>query len=281
MIIKIQYIYIIMTMLLDFDGSKPIILIDGSYYVFYRYFATMRWFSFQKKEFDVNKITENEEFLSGFLKHMESDLKKICKRWKTDINNITFCTDCQRCKIWRNDIYKDYKGTRGQNMNFNSNIFSIFSEYIQNKGIKKMWFERLEADDVIYLIQNKLKVNCLQNIVIITNDNDYLQLADTNIHIINMQFKDITQRGNKDARSDLLNKAIYGDKSDNIQKIAPFITKEKALQLSKMSDDEIRSWLQENNLIDKFNFNMNLISFEKIPCRYVNDFYNHVNILVY
>ena len=120
-----------------------------------------------------------------------------------------------------------------------------------------------------------------KNIVIITNDNDYLQLADTNIHIINMQFKDITQRGNKDARSDLLNKAIYGDKSDNIQKIAPFITKEKALQLSKMSDDEIRSWLQENNLIDKFNFNMNLISFEKIPCRYVNDFYNHVNILVY
>jgi 5'-3' exonuclease len=270
-----------MTMLLDFEGNKPIILIDGSYYVFYRYFATVRWFSFQKKEFDINTITENEEYISSFIKHMEADLKKLCKKWKTDVRNIVFCTDCQRCKIWRNDIYKEYKGSRGQNMNFNSNIFTIFSEYIQNKGIKKIWFERLEADDVIYLIQNKLKQLTSQNIVIITNDNDYLQLADTNVSIINMQFKDITQRGNKNAKSDLLNKAIYGDKSDNIQKIAPFITKEKALQLSKMDEGEVRFWLIENNLMDKFNFNMNLICFEKIPSQYVRDFYNKVDICVY
>ena len=270
-----------MTMLLDFDGNKPIILIDGSYYVFYRYFATVRWFSFQKKEFDINTITENEEYIVSFIKHMESDLKKICKKWKTDIKNIVFCTDCQRCKIWRNDIYKEYKGSRGQNLNFNSSIFTIFSEYIQNRGIKKIWFERLEADDVIYLIQNKLKQLTLQNIVIITNDNDYLQLADKNVSIINMQFKDITLRGNKNAKSDLLNKAIYGDKSDNIQKIAPFITKEKALQLSKMDEGEIRFWLIENNLMEKFNFNMNLISFEKIPTQYVRDFYSKVDICVY
>jgi 5'-3' exonuclease len=126
-----------------------------------------------------------------------------------------------------------------------------------------------------------LKQLTSQNIVIITNDNDYLQLADTNVSIINMQFKDITQRGNKNAKSDLLNKAIYGDKSDNIQKIAPFITKEKALQLSKMDEGEVRFWLIENNLMDKFNFNMNLICFEKIPSQYVRDFYNKVDICVY
>jgi 5'-3' exonuclease len=269
-----------MTMLLNFDRSKPIILVDGSYYVFYRYFATVRWFSFQKKEFDINTIIENEEYIAGFLKHMESDLKKLCKKWKTDIKNIVFCTDCQRCKIWRNDIYKEYKGSRGQNMNFNSNIFSIFNDYIQKKDIKKLWFERLEADDIIYLIQSKLKKACSQNIIIITNDNDYLQLADNNISIINMQFKDITLRGNKDARSDLLNKAIYGDKSDNIQKIAPFITKDKAIQMSKMNDKDIQLWLIENNLVEKFNFNMNLISFEKIPMNYVNEFYNKVDICV-
>lgn len=34
---------------LNLDYSKNIILIDSSYYVFYRYFATLRWFLFQKK----------------------------------------------------------------------------------------------------------------------------------------------------------------------------------------------------------------------------------------
>lgn len=270
-----------MTMLLEFTGNKPIILIDASYYVFYRYFATVRWFSFQKKEFDINTITENQEYISSFLKHMDTDLKKICKKWKTDIKNIVFCTDCQRCKIWRNDIYKDYKGLRCQNINFNSNIFTVFSEFIEKKGIQKVWFERLEADDVIYLIQNRLKTLCDQNIIIITNDNDYLQLADTNVSIINMQFKDITLRGNQNAKSDLFNKAIYGDKSDNIKKIATFITKEKALQLCKMEEKEIYKWLQDNNLMDKFNFNMNLISFENIPKIYVNEFYNNIGINVY
>ena len=266
--------------LFEFDGNKPAILIDGSYYVFYRYFATMRWFSFQKKEFDISSISENDEFISGFIKHMDSDLKKICKKWRTDTSNIVFCTDCQRCKIWRNDIYKDYKGNRTQNVNFNSKIFNTFSHHIQKLGIKKLWFERLEADDVIYLMQNRLKNLFSNTIVIITNDNDYLQLADTNVHIINMQFKDITLRGNRNARSDLLNKAIYGDKSDNIQKIAQFITKEKALNLSQLSEDEIKTWLIENGLQEKFEFNMKLISFEKIPREYVEDFYSNNCILV-
>jgi len=263
-----------------FNKNKPVVLIDGSYYVFYRYFATLRWFSFQKREFDVNTISENEEYLSSFIKHMDSDLKKICKKWKTELSNVVFCTDCQRCKIWRNDIYKDYKGSRVQNVNFNSKIFNTFSEYIQKFDIKKVWFERLEADDVIYLMQNRLKKLSSNDIVIVTNDNDYLQLADTNVHIINMQFKDITLRGNRNAKTDLYNKAIYGDKSDNIQKIAPFITKEKALQLSQLDEKNIREWLIENNLLDKFEFNMKLISFEKIPQEYVRDFYKNVSISI-
>lgn len=265
-------------MLLDFYSNKSIILIDASYYVFYRYFATSRWFTFQKKEFDVATITENEEFIASFLKHMQSDITKICKKWKTDINNIVFCTDCQRCKIWRNDIYKEYKASRVQNLKFNNKIFSIFNHFLKDNNIKKVSFERLEGDDVIYLMQKQLKKISNNDIIIITNDNDYLQLADTRISILNMQFKDITLRGNRNARSDLYNKAIYGDKSDNIQKIATFITKEKALQISQLDDKDLKTWLIQNDLVDKFNFNMNLISFENIPDAYVKAFYENINI---
>ena len=264
-------------MLIKLDINKPtVILIDASYYVFYRYFATMRWFAFQKKVIDVNNITDNEEFIKCFLKHLNTDLNKILKFWKTNIDNIIFCSDCQRNNIWRNDIYKDYKSNRTQNQSFNSSIFNVFFDYIDKLGIKKVKFERLEADDIIYLLQNKLKLT--YKIVIITNDNDYLQLASDNINIINMQFKDITNRCTKNPRMDLLYKAIYGDRSDNILKIAPFITKNKAIILSSMNDDELKLWLTNNNLIDKFNFNMELISFEKIPKKYVEDFYKNICI---
>ena len=260
------------------DGNKTIILIDASYYVFYRYFATMRWFTFQKIEFEINKITENLDFISSFIKHLDSDMKKLCKKWKTHTNNILFCSDCQRCKIWRNDIYKEYKGTRVQNTNFNGEIFNVFSAYIEKMGFKRISFDRMEADDIIYLLQKEIRFNGNSNIVIITNDNDYLQLADGIIHIINMQMKDIAQRGEKNPKLNLYNKAIYGDKSDNIPKIASFITKEKALQIASMDEKELFIWLKQNNLIEKFNFNMNLISFERIPKEYIHKFQNQFKI---
>ena len=36
--------------------DKTLILIDASYYVFYRYFATSKWYNIQKKEFTEEEI---------------------------------------------------------------------------------------------------------------------------------------------------------------------------------------------------------------------------------
>lgn len=263
---------------LQFNSKQSIILVDASYYVFYRYFATMRWFTFKKIEFDVETIIENTEFVSSFVRHLDADIRRICKKWKTIPDNIIFCADCQRCKIWRNDVYKEYKSNRIQNTNFNGKIFNVFTEQIAQYNMKHIWMDRLEADDIIYLMQAKLKQMTSMPLVIITNDNDYLQLAGTGVNIINMQFKDITLRGTNDPRMDLYYKAIYGDKSDNIQKIAPSITKDKALALSKMNDDELNVWLRENDMLDKFRFNMQLICFENIPSEYVKKFNDKIAI---
>lgn len=265
-------------MILEFDSDYPIVLIDASYYVFYRYFATMRWFAFKKQEFDVETITENDTFVTSFIRHMESDMKKICKKWKSSLKNVVFCLDCQRCDIWRNDIYSEYKGTRVQNANFNNKIFSVFTEYVLNKNIKRVNFKRLEADDVVYLLQKKLKEVSDNNIIVITNDNDYLQIACHRTSIINMQFKDITLRGQKNAKADLYQKAIFGDKSDNIPKIATFVTKEMALYMSQQNDSDIEQWLNDNDITDKFNLNMTLISFHNIPKDIVDKFYESVEL---
>ena len=262
------------------NRDNAIVLIDCSYYIFYRYFATYRWFTFQKKIFDVNTITENVEFVTAFIKHLNSDLKKIMKKWKTSTDNIILCMDCPRSKIWRNDIYPVYKASRTQSINFNGNIFKIFNEYIETLNIKQIYFNRLEGDDIVYLIQKNIKelftkLKIVQKIIIITNDNDYLQLADKNVNIINMQMKDITSRGTKNSQVDLLIKAIIGDKSDNIPKISSYMTKDKALSIAMMTENERYDWLKEKNLLDKFNLNMNLISFDNIPSELVNDFYEN------
>jgi len=263
-------------MLLNFDKSKSIILVDSSYYVFYRYFATLRWFIFQKKEINVNEITTNEEYVASFIKHMNADINKICKKWNTVKTNIVFCCDCQRCNIWRNDIFPEYKGNRVTNDNFNSSIFNVFYDNLEKLDLKKVQYDRLEADDVVYLLQNKLKID--YNIVIISNDNDYLQLSDINVDIYNMQFKDITTRGQNNPKIDLYYKVIYGDKSDNITKILNTITKDKALEISKWDEKDIKKWVKKEGCLDKFNLNLNLVSFEKIPTDIKETFYKTVSI---
>lgn len=252
-------------MLITLKNNKSIILIDSSYYVFYRYFATYKWYSMQKKEFDEKAFNES------FIKHMSSDIKKITKKWKTDTNNIVFCCDCPRSKIWRNDIYNAYKITRQQNQNFNQNIFNVFKDNILKNEYNTIHIDRLEADDIIYLIHNKIKNNN-NNIVVISNDNDYLQLLCDGTSIINMQFKNINVRTNcKDGKSNLYYKSLIGDKSDNIPKISSLVNKDIALKLCE-NYEELIEWLNKNNIYEKFLFNLKLISFEYIPDEYIETF---------
>jgi 5'-3' exonuclease len=268
--------------------NKNVILIDTSYYVFYRYFATFKWLSFQKIEIEVENITENETFIQAFYKHINSDLKKVCKKWKTDTNNIVFCMDCLRSDIWRNDIYTEYKASRVHTNNFNRGIFPIFYNYFKQLNIQSINCERLEADDVIYLAQSKIKPQIISDIIVITNDNDYLQIVDKNVHVFNIQFKELKTRGTNDPFTDLLFKAIYGDKSDNIPKIASGITKEIALNLAKEIASSIQSssikerhdYIEKKTMYDKLLFNLKLISFQNIPDEYVDKFYKNYNFTI-
>jgi len=267
-------------------NKNNIILIDSSYYVFHRYFATYRWFSFQNINVSVDDIINNNIFINAFYKHINNDIKKLCKKWNTNKENIVFCVDCQRAEIWRNDIYNTYKATRTQKNNFNKKIFSIFNEYINSLGFKYISQDRLEGDDVIYLSQKMIKAhlelfkNNDIDIIIITNDNDFLQLVDTHVHIYNMQFKELMKRGLNNPKLDLLFKAIYGDKSDNIPKIGSGITKEKALMLSNMQEDEREKYIKDNGYEDKFILNMKLISFENIPNEYTEKFSNNIKMIL-
>ena len=177
-------------------ATKPVILIDQSYYIFNRYYATYNWYRRKTdEELDFENINENSEFILAFFRHFENDMKKLLKKYKTVKSNVIFCIDCCRCDIWRNAIYPDYKMSRSKKTNFNSIVFILFKNYISNYDYNYCEYNNLEADDVVYLIQKKIKDEFKDlQIVIITNDNDYLQMYDTNINIYNIQFKYLSLR---------------------------------------------------------------------------------------
>jgi 5'-3' exonuclease len=264
------------------NGSKPIILIDQSYYIFNRYYATYNWYKRQNnEEFDHENIVENELFILAFFRHVENDILKLTKKFKTVKSNIIFCIDCYRCDIWRNEIYPNYKITRSKKSNFNSIIFTLFKNYIINYNYNYCEYDKLEGDDVTYLIQKKLKEELeIKHIVIITNDSDYLQMYDINTIIQNMQFKDISLRIKNNPLIELEFKVIYGDKSDNIQKIHTGLNKENAFKLAIMSDKERNEYIDKNNLREKYELNKRLVDFSYIPSILINEFYNKYNIII-
>lgn len=264
--------------MLDIKITKePIVLIDCSYYIFYRYFATKKWISFQKIEDKEDKVdnTDNEDFIKYFEKHFENDMKKICKKFKTLKNNIYFGVDCMRNTIWRNEYHNSYKKHRIDNPDFNRDIFDYFKTTLATKhNLKLISSNNLEADDVIALIHNKIKDKT--TIIIITNDSDYVQLKDNNTTIINMQLKDITLKYNINNYS--IYKALVGDKADNIKRVGK-ITKVQAANLITKSLSDIELWLEDNNLLIDFRNNMKLIDFKYIPEELVNNLFKTINII--
>lgn len=265
--------------MLTIDSTKsPIVLIDGSYYIFYRYYATLRWFKFKNVEIDTSNLKSNESFLSAFKKHFYNDMNKLIKKWKVTYDNIYMCMDCERSNIWRNDIFNNYKGNRQNASDFNREIFDIFSKELNNI-IREVRWNRLEADDVVALLKIKIRQTSTQQIIIITNDNDYIQLIDDNTIIMNMQMKEIITRCYNGYNNELFIKALLGDKSDNIPKAMKAINKIKAIEVSKMNDEERMKWIEEHNGLEQFNKNMELLSFDNIPQEISKNFFKNIKMI--
>lgn len=262
-------------------ATKPVILIDQSYYIFNRYYATYNWYRRKTdEELDFENINENSEFILAFFRHFENDMKKLLKKYKTVKSNVIFCIDCCRCDIWRNAIYPDYKMSRSKKTNFNSIVFILFKNYISNYDYNYCEYNNLEADDVVYLIQKKIKDEFKDlQIVIITNDNDYLQMYDTNINIYNMQFKDLSLRIKNNPIIELEFKIIYGDKSDNIQKIQMGLNKNNAFKLAIMNYDDKLKYLLDNKILDNYKLNKKLVDLSQIPENLTISFNNKYNII--
>lgn len=262
-----------------------LIFIDGSYYIFYRYFATLQWWKFKHTEdkdlLNEEELMNNNEFIDKFTELFEKKLSEIPKRLKIkDEYTIYIALDCSRRTIWRNEYIDNYKGTRINNTNIH-NIFKLvmdsdlFKKHCYVKEI--LYLDCLEADDCIALSVKEIckKVPDI-SIYIITNDHDYLQLKNDNINLINLKYQQVGKNTTtNDPDKDLFLKAVCGDKSDNISSIftKKRVGKKTAEKYYKKEDEFIKFCNDDNDTTyDKYKINMKLISFNEIPSIYVEAF---------
>ena len=264
--------------------NPTFILIDGSYFCFYRYHSLLTWWkNAYPEEIDVLKNPcQNEKFVEKFKKTFIENVQKIPKNLKLDKSispNIIVGKDCKREKIWRNEFFPNYKGNRIEDGFMGGPFFKMAyeDECLFAEGGAKFILKhsKLEADDCIaitvkYLL--KLYPNC--DIFIITSDKDYLQLAQENVQIYNLAFKKLTEQKSStgNAKCDLFCKVLLGDLSDNIPSVFPKCGPKTALKY--FDNKELLDKKLEEMEIYRNNYELNnkIIDFNNIPDDLVEEF---------
>lgn len=271
------------------DITKPIVLVDCSYFVFYRYYATRSWYQrAMEKDIDCKTVCTDNVFIDKYTLTWEKSIKDMSKEFKTVSNNIIFARDCSRDNIWRMELYPTYKAGRDEKENsFNGDIFKYTYQTLipilkEKYNFKDIQHDKLEADDMIALfvkrINEKGNVSCIPKITIITNDNDYVQLYKYNVEIFNIQGKSLRDRID-DVPNYLQYKIIIGDKSDNIVAVAKKVGDKTA---KKMIADPVyyEKIMGNPGAMQQMELNRKLIDFDSIPELLVKQAYSVIDKLL-
>jgi len=278
------------------DPEKTFILVDTSYWIFYRYYAIIQWWNHAKQDNPLGANPyENEEFLEKFVKTFTESIIKIKKiLFKKQTTKQTTkqskkpkveCTiiaarDCHRKDIWRNSVYSDYKETRDKDDSFMGGPFFNHAyqedhKLIYSAGVNHvLQFPTFEADDIIALTKNFIRNKYPKaKIFIIANDHDYLQLLDDDTEIVNFQNKFLKESKNvfTEPQKNLFYKIVLGDKSDNIK---PIFKKCGPKTCEKYYENEelFLQALKKEEAQEKYELNKKLVSFLEIPQELITNF---------
>ena len=243
------------------------ILIDMSYFIFYRYYAICAWWRNAKPEISLDLPEENREFIEKFSKIFIDKLREIPKKLKIKDYKIYAALDCPQNEIWRKKKFPEYKlGRNTDDHNSISYFFKLALDILDKLNINTLSGPHLEADDCIALYCKKYS-KADDKIYIITSDMDYLQLNAENIKIYNLKYKNIAESSQAigDAATDLFCKIILGDKSDNISPVFDKCGIKTALKY--FNDRELFDKALEKNIKfeNQYKLNCQLIDFNNIP----------------
>jgi 5'-3' exonuclease len=215
------------------------VLVDTSYVIFAKYYATLTWYkTFLDSSPDISQLMTSPLFRNKYAAAFTSGVGRICKHFGVPLDRVVFARDCSKDSVWRRRIMPSYKGSRAHNMSFNKDIFQytyckVIPEWIEGHRGCTIGVDGAEADDVIGVAHRLLRANsCAGQIVIISNDNDCIQLSDAGTAIVNLTLADVAKRrGSLTPQQYLESRIVAGDRSDNIPGILPRCGMKTAIRL--------------------------------------------------
>ncbi|ABX78582.1 DNA polymerase I [Coxiella burnetii] len=157
-------VFFIMTTL----SSKPLILIDGSSYLFRAYYA-------------LPPLTNRKGQPTGAMYGVINMLRKLMVEYQPDYVAVVFDP---KGKTFRHDLYHTYKANRIEMPNeLRSQIKPLF-EIIRALGFPLIIKEGYEADDVIATLAKKAKEKGMP-VLVSTGDKDLAQIVNEHVTLVN------------------------------------------------------------------------------------------------
>lgn len=264
--------------------SNNYLIIDLSYYNFYRFFATKQWYTRANPDdkFEVDyDWSINELFWEKFKKMFIDNIKKYVKKLKINWKRVIFARDCSRKDIWRNVFYPDYKANREELYNktqfqggkvFKRCYSEIIPELIKEYRCVELQVPQCEADDVIYMSVNYVNNRKVKpsNIYVVSSDHDLLQILDENpnVTLIDAKMNSYNDKSKGSYSDNVYMKAILGDSSDNIPQAFKKVgerTAKKLLNDMNMMLAKIRGMKTDFELLCR---NKLLVDFKYIPIQF-------------
>ena len=213
------------------EKQDPIILVDGSSYLYRAYHA-------------LPPLTTSKNQPTGAIKGVISMIKKILIDHPESPLAVVFDA---KGKTFRHDMYSEYKANRPPMPEDLVQQIEPIHQIITHMGIKLIMIPGVEADDVIGTLAEQARQKRLDT-VISTGDKDMTQLVCKNVSVVN------TMSGELLNESGVLKKfgvepkyitdylALIGDKSDNVPGVEKVGPKTAVIWLDEFGDiDGIKS----------------------------------------
>jgi 5'-3' exonuclease len=249
------------------------LLVDLSYYIFHRYYVVKSWYvrTQPPTDLDEKKILQNKVFMSKFDKTFVQCIYGMARRHRVPRENIVLVQDEYHDRVWRVDHYPKYKASRSPKSMDPVMFDHCCYELIPSMNVRLFAYPCAEADDIIAcVVRSPALKNCHK--VVITNDNDYLQLLDQaeeagedepSVELYDVRGMDLACRlKNLTAKEYLMFKILRGDTSDNIPRI---IGVKAAERWAKEDLQSCMTFIKEKSFSEKYEMNDLLINFARIP----------------
>ena len=247
------------------DEPPPpgVVVVDTSYVIFAKYYSTLSWYKmFMDASPDISQLMNSPLFRNRYATAFTTGIARICNAHSVPLDRVIFAKDCSKDNVWRRKIMPSYKGSRAKNQSFNRDVFQftytrVIPEWIEGHRGCTIGVDCAEADDVIGVAHRTLRAHPSKcgTIVIISNDNDCIQLSDPCTKIVNLVMTDVSKRrGALTPQQYLESRILSGDRSDNIPGILPRCGMKTAIRLvtsgicSSLTDEQ-RAAKQVNDVL--------------------------------